>query len=787
MTSSSAPALDSSGNSERPALRLLCAALCAGLLAALLIPAAGLRFDSDRWLPDGHPMQRGLDYLAEEFEPGEGLAVLLHLPGDFFALPDAERARIAKLGDSLAALPGVLELRSPLAARTIFRDAQTLQIRSFGNALETGAIGSAAELRRRFRASPYDGLLLAADGRTLAIEMRTDTRRRAGAREQLLREVERTMAAAGFALEASQPAAAALAGEAALNGRINRTLRSELVSLLAIGAAALAFFLALALRRPGQVAALLICTAASVLQCLAAIALLGHSLTPVSLCLPLLAAVIAVADGLHILAIWNEQCGNEQCGNAQYGNAPRAAPHGEALRQTIRRSWLPCMLTSLSSAAGFGAFALSELIPLRHFGLDSLAAIALCFPTIVGVLWTALWLFPAQLGPARAAQPGRAQHALLRLSALAAAHPRRVALAGLCASLLLAGLLGLARSETNFLSVFFHKSSAIHRAFNLADRELGGSGGLDLVLGEAPGHFRSLGAFQNVAALAAKLQSHPQVNRAESYLLPVSMVHRALRGGAERLPGRADELAQELFFLDLSRGERERDLLGNYLDFDGASTRLRLRTPNLGSQQLGALIAFAQGEAARAAPEARLLVTGSGAHIHELSRYVLQTQRRSFLLTLALVGALFALWFGPRLGLAGLLANIFPVLAATASICALRIPFDFATILVAGVTLGLSVDDSIHLLHHYRRARRAGEPPRSALSGSLRLVLRPVFLTSALFCLGLAVFFSSSLVILLKFAAFTIVGLLAALLSALVLLPALVLLLEEGRGRGGLR
>jgi len=781
MTSSSAPALDWSGNSERPALRLLCAALCAGLLAALLIPAAKLRFDSDRWLPDGHPMQRGLDYLAEEFQPGEGLAVLLQLPGDFFALPASERARIAKLGDSLAALPGVLELRSPLAARTIFRDSQTLQIRSFQSALETGAIGSAAEFRRRFRASPYDGLLLAGDGKTLAIEMRTDTRHQAEAREQMLRRVERTLADAGFARDASQPFGASLAGEAALNGRINRTLRSELISLLAIGAAALAFFLAVALRRPGQVAALLICTAASVLQCLAAIALLGHSLTPVSLCLPLLAAVIAVADGLHILAIWNQQCGSAQHNNAQNGSAP----HSEALRQTIRRSWLPCLLTSLSSAAGFGAFALSELIPLRNFGLDSLAAIALCFPTIVGVLWTALWLFPAQLAPARGAQPGRAQQALLRLATLAAAHPRRVALAGLCASLLLAGLLGLARSETNFLSVFFRETSAIHRAFNLADRELGGSGGLDVVLGQAPGHFRSLGAFQNVAALAAKLQSHPQVNRAESYLLPVSMVHRALRGGAQKLPGRADELAQELFFLDLSRGERERDLLGNYLDFDGASTRLRLRTPNLGSQQLGALIAFARGEAARAAPQARLLVTGSGAHIHELSRYVLQTQRRSFLLTLALVGALFALWFGPRLGLAALLANLFPVLAATASICALRIPFDFATILVAGVTLGLSVDDSIHLLHHYRRARRAGKPPRRALSGSLRLVLRPVFLTSALFCLALAVFFSSSLVILLKFAAFTIIGLLAALLSALVLLPALVLLLEERRG--GLR
>ena len=177
--------------------------------------------------------------------------------------------------------------------------------------------------------------------------------------------------------------------------------------------------------------------------------------------------------------------------------------------------------------------------------------------------------------------------------------------------------------------------------------------------------------------------------------------------------------------------------------------------------------------AAHAFPDLEVQMTGTGHYVHRLNAYVIDTQVQSFLLTLGVLAAVFIALFGMRLGLAGFVSNLFPVLVATGSLCLLSVPFDFATVLVAGVTLGLSVDDSIHFLHHFKRERQAAGM-EAGMAASMGLVARPIVLTSLLFCAGIAVFLASSLVVLVKFALFTIAGLLAAMASALLLLPWLV-------------
>ncbi|MCY4245124.1 MAG: hypothetical protein OXE47_07360, partial [Gammaproteobacteria bacterium] len=63
-----------------------------------------------------------------------------------------------------------------------------------------------------------------------------------------------------------------------------------------------------------------------------------------------------------------------------------------------------------------------------------------------------------------------------------------------------------------------------------------------------------------------------------------------------------------------------------------------------------------------------------------------------------------------------------------------------------------------------------------------RRTARPIILTSALFCCGLAVIGISDLVVLRKFAAFTAFGITTALLSTLLVLPALLKLARGERG-----
>jgi len=752
---------------------------------ALVVAAAAhlprLSFDNDTWLPGANPLRAELENFRAEFEPDEALLVAVELPEDFFA-PAMTRA-MQELDAALAALPAVRHVLSPVSATTILGRGDALEIGDFGDALVQGFL-DADSFQKRFDGSPYAGKLLSDDHRVAALRVaiaRAGAEARGVAVAAVVETARRHVDALG--------GAAHFAGEAALKDELNRATRAQLPRLLAVAALALAVFLRLACGNWRRAALVFAAAAAAVGACLGLLAALGFPVNAVLLALPVMVAVIAVADALHILARWDGLGGDGDAGNGDSG-----AGNGEfaaRIKATIRQTWLPCLGASVTSAVGFGAFAVSELIPLRHFGLASAAAILYAYPLIVGAVWGGLWLAPSlRAAPGQRFAWAKFADAAHRLSG---AHAGRVAAAALAVTALLGGGLAGLRTETNFLTVFFAEDSRVRRAFDLVDAQLGGSGRVEVVLRGAPGAFATADALARVERIAGRAGAGDTVNHVDSYLLPVAMAHAAFvgsaggEGGGESapaLPATDAEVAQELLFLELSRGEARRDVLSPYLDFERAAARLSLQTPNLDSPALQRTIA-----AAAAGPvDSAVTVTGFGVFIHNLGRLVLRTQAFSIALTLAVIAALLLAQFGMRAGLCGFTANLLP-LAATAGLVAwLGHPFDFAAILIAGVTLGLSVDDTIHFLHHYRRGGGRGGPGGGADNAesdsrarALRRTARPIVITSALFCCGLAVIGTSDLVVLRKFAAFTAFGMTAALVSTLVVLPALLKMLHRGR------
>lgn len=755
---------------------------------ALVAAAAGhlprLSFDNDTWLPAANPLRAALEDFRAEFEPDEALLVAVALPGDFFA-PALTRA-VRELDAALAALPAVNSVLSPVSATTILGRGDALEIGPFGDALDNGLL-DAESFRARFENSPYAGKLLSPDRRVVALRVaiaRTGAEARAEAVDAIKHTARRQVAGFG--------GVAHFAGEAALKDELNRATRAQLPRLLAAAALVLAVFLRLACgnwRRAGLVFG---AAAAAVASCLGILAALRFPMNAVLLALPVMLAVIAIADALHILARWDGLGGGD-------GDGGDSGDKNARLTATIRQTYLPCLGASVTSAVGFGAFAVSELIPLRHFGLASAAAILYAYPLIVGAVWGGLWLAPGlRRAPARRLAWGEFVAAAHRFTG---AQAGRITVAALLATALLGGGLAHFRTETNFLTVFFASDSDVRRAFDLVDAQLGGSGRVEVVLRGDAGDFAAADALAQVERSAARAAAVDTVNYVDSYLLPVAMAHAAFAGGDETaLPATDAALAQELLFLELSRGESRRDVLSPYLAFDHAAARLSLQTANLDSPALRQTIAAAADAAggfdaaAGDSGDPAVTVTGFGVFIHNLGRLVLRTQALSIGLTLAIIAALLLAQFGWRAGACGFAANLLP-LAATAGLVAwLGHPFDFAAILIAGVTLGLSVDDSIHFLHHYRRGGGLSRHPRSPLSGgggggggenrarALNRTARPIVITSALFCCGLAVIAISDLVVLRKFAAFTMFGITMALVSTLVVLPAMLKMVHRGRG-----
>ena len=168
---------------------------------------------------------------------------------------------------------------------------------------------------------------------------------------------------------------------------------------------------------------------------------------------------------------------------------------------------------------------------------------------------------------------------------------------------------------------------------------------------------------------------------------------------------------------------------------------------------------------------------------------LLQRLFRSQVLTLGAVflaiGLAFLFVFRSwRLAAIGLGTNLLATTTVLGAIGWLGIPLDFMTITIAAITMGIAVDDTIHLVSAFRDARNAGTAPRLALDGAIRRVAHPLILTTLAVGLGFA---------LLGLSQFTFtrnLGLLIAgtmtvcLLADLALLPALLWGTDPGRRPG---
>ena len=267
--------------------------------------------------------------------------------------------------------------------------------------------------------------------------------------------------------------------------------------------------------------------------------------------------------------------------------------------------------------------------------------------------------------------------------------------------------------------MFFKEDSTIRKDFGLVDARLGGSAGLDIMpKSGTPEHFKSLRGLDVVEFMETALAAIPPVTYAESYTASLSRTQHAFTG-VRGLPDTEDLLAQEILFLELSRTENKDDILSPHVDFDYATARIHLRLPDLRSRELTDFIERARLAVAPSSAGLDPVLTGFAAFVHTMSGQVLRTQAHSLLLTGLAIGVLFVILFGPRQGLAALGVNLLPVVAATGLMAWLGVPFDFSTVLVAGITLGLCVDDTIHLLHAYNRGRRTRAPADARREASL--------------------------------------------------------------------
>jgi len=163
-----------------------------------------------------------------------------------------------------------------------------------------------------------------------------------------------------------------------------------------------------------------------------------------------------------------------------------------------------------------------------------------------------------------------------------------------------------------------------------------------------------------------------------------------------------------------------------------------------------------------------ILVAQSAAKISESQLLSLGTA------ILVIAGLLSLMFFSLKVGFLILLPNLASVLIFFGVLGMLSIPIGVTLSLVAAISLGIGLDDSIHFILHFDRNVEELKSEKLAMQKTLRSVGKPMVFTTIALVTGFGALTASDLEGQVTFGAMTAFTLSTALMSSLLLLPSLL-------------
>src|SRR5262245_25716301 len=514
----------------------------------------------------------------------------------------------------------------------------------------------------------------------------------------------------------------------------------------------------------------------SIIVTQATLAVSGLALSMVSSMLTAIITVVGVATVMHLIVHVREY---RTQGMTQW----------QALQIAGERLAGPILGAILTDVAGFGALCWASVAPVRDFGTMMVIGSLMVIPATC-LLVPALALVGARDQPTP--RPGWGEvhigYWLMRSIDALAARPKTVAV--ITAIMALVASVGVMRLEieTDFTRNF-RRDSRVVQAYEFVETHLGGAGVWDVVV-PAP-EVLDQEYLAKVRQLKERLRAIETTDPASGYkppgLMKVLSVVDAL-DAVEVEPALAVlSPSPELRYQAMSAATPSlmAALRSKGAEEQGGRLRIMLRARERQSaEQKQALIEEVTRVAQGVFPEAE--VTGFFVLLTNLIESIIRDQWVTF--AAASVGIMALVWIGFRswkYAVVAMIPNAVPIYMVMGLLGWLGLKMNMGAAMIAAVSMGMSVDSSIHYYAAFRRERRQGKSVHAALVQCQQSVgLAMIFSTAALI-IGFGVLITSEFVPTIYFGALMSLAMLGGMLGNLIVLPLLLSWTESDTPEGG--
>ena len=501
-----------------------------------------------------------------------------------------------------------------------------------------------------------------------------------------------------------------------------------------------------------------------------AVGLAGHfgvNFDPTSASAPTIILTLAIADSIHILVSFMH-------------SLKRGLSKEDAIVEAIRVNAQPVFLTSVTTAIGFLSLNFSDSPPFRLLGNLTALGVMVAWVYSMTVVPAVLAIFPA--GARASTRASLMDRGMDRLASFIVGRARPVLVfSGLAAIALSASIARMTVNDQ--FTEYFDDRLPIRVASDFSTDHLVGLYGVTYSLdsGEPQG-VTDPEFLQRADDFARWYESRPSVVHVSSFTEIMKRLNRNMHGddpAFHRLPDSGELGAQYLLLYEMSLPYGLD--VNDQVDVDKRSLRMDVTygDADVATVERDMVLAEAWLQENGLPSMQRAEGTGVTTMFSQITRrnidsMVLGTGLGFALISLILVGALRSV----RLGLISLVPNLVPTAIALGVWALLVGEVGFAVSIVAGLSIGIIVDDTVHFLTKYNYARktmRAEEAVRYAFQNVGTAILGTTIIVAAGFAmLGLSTFRVTAYMGLL-----TSMTVLSALLVDFFLLPALLIAVDR--------
>lgn len=517
---------------------------------------------------------------------------------------------------------------------------------------------------------------------------------------------------------------------------------------------------------PGTLGTVLVLTLA-IVSTMGLMGWAGVRLSGATASAPIIVLTLAVADCVHVLTSFLH-------------GVHEGLSREESLAQSLRINLQPIFITSLTTAIGFLSMNFGDVPPFWHLG--NLVAIGVTAAFLFSVT-----LFPALLSlvPVRPGNPVALRSGAMASLAGLVVRQRRRLLYGLVPVMLVV-IAFVPRNELNDEFVkYFDESMEFRRHTEFAVENLTGIYTIQFSLpaGESGG-IAGPAYLETLDAFAAWFRRQPEVLHVNTITDTLKRLNRNLHGDDpawHRLPDSRELAAQYLLLYEMSLPYGLD--LNNRIDVDKSATRFVATTKSLSTRQTLDLEQRARDWLRDNAPRSMSTAAGSSPNI----MFAHISRRNVWSMLVGISGALVAISLilvmvlrSLRIGLVSMIPNLLPA-ALTLGIWGLVVGrFGLAASIVAVVSLGIIVDDTVHFLSKYMRARREhGLGPAAAIRYAFTTVGMALVITSVVLVAGFLVLALSNFEVNATLGLLTAITITFALFTDFFLLPPLLMLVDR--------